>query len=253
MPRVTRLSIAPVKALGLVHPEEIELETTGVPEDRRFYILDDRGRLFTGSKLGPLVRVRVEYDQGRLALRFPDGEVAGGEVRVAGGREKSSFWGRPVHGSAVIGPWSDALSRYAGRQLRLMRADPSDGGWDEYPASVVSTASLEELARHAGVEGRVDARRFRMLIEVTGCAPHEEDEWIGRSVRAGEAILRVEKPDSRCVVTTQDPDTGIGDLNTLETIAAYRGRRDGKIDFGMYAAVDRPGRVRVGDPVEPAD
>jgi uncharacterized protein YcbX len=38
----------------------------------------------------------------------------------------------------------------------------------------------------------------------------------------------------------------------LRAIAAYRGKRDGKhVDFGVYARVTEPGRVRVGDPAEP--
>ena len=59
-------------------------------------------------------------------------------------------------------------------------------------------------------------------------------------------------PVPRCATTTRDPSTGQRDLDTLRAIAAYRGRRDGKdIDFGVYAQVVRPGRVRVGDAVEP--
>ena len=56
----------------------------------------------------------------------------------------------------------------------------------------------------------------------------------------------------RCVVTSQDPDTGEVTLSTLRAIRDYRGLRDGKeIDFGVYFTVERQGRVRVGDPVEP--
>jgi uncharacterized protein len=56
----------------------------------------------------------------------------------------------------------------------------------------------------------------------------------------------------RCATTTRDPNTGRRDLDTLREIAAYRGKRDGKkIDFGVYAQVVRPGRIRLGDPVEP--
>jgi uncharacterized protein YcbX len=41
-------------------------------------------------------------------------------------------------------------------------------------------------------------------------------------------------------------------LSTLRAIRGYRGLRDGKeIDFGVYFAVERQGRVRLGDPVEP--
>jgi len=99
----------------------------------------------------------------------------------------------------------------------------------------------------------VDSRRFRILIEVAGAeTPHQEDSWLGREVRIGEAVVRVTKPDARCVITTQDPDTGQRDFPTLHVIKQYRGLRDGrKLDFGVYADVIRPGRVAVGDAVSP--
>jgi uncharacterized protein YcbX len=54
------------------------------------------------------------------------------------------------------------------------------------------------------------------------------------------------------VVTSQDPETGVPDLDTLGTLAAYR--REGRnepLPFGVYGAVAAPGRVRVGDRVQP--
>ncbi|MDX6480300.1 MAG: hypothetical protein QOG85_810, partial [Gaiellaceae bacterium] len=42
---VVRISIAPVKSLHLVHPEEIELTHAGVVGDRRFWLLARDGRL----------------------------------------------------------------------------------------------------------------------------------------------------------------------------------------------------------------
>jgi uncharacterized protein YcbX len=60
----------------------------------------------------------------------------------------------------------------------------------------------------------------------------------------------VTKPDARCAITTQDPDTGMSDLDTLRTIIGYRGLREGKhADFGVLADVVSPGRIRVGDAV----
>jgi uncharacterized protein YcbX len=55
------------------------------------------------------------------------------------------------------------------------------------------------------------------------------------------------------VVTTQDPATGLKDFDTLKHIAAYRPkmRQPRGIPFGMYAEVEQPGRIAVGDPVEP--
>jgi len=55
-------------------------------------------------------------------------------------------------------------------------------------------------------------------------------------------------------VTTQNPDSGSPDLDTLKALAAYRRAVETTepLPFGVYAAVAQPGRVRVGDPVEPA-
>jgi hypothetical protein len=115
--------------------------------------------------------------------------------------------------------------------------------------SLVSKASLDELAGHAGVEG-VDGRRFRMLIGLDGCEAHEEDTWMGGRIRVGAVELDVGGPIDRCAATTRNPETGEVDLDTLRTIKEYRGLRDGKhADFGVFASVVRPGRVRVGDAV----
>jgi hypothetical protein len=117
----------------------------------------------------------------------------------------------------------------------------------------VSDGSLRELAKHAGVDS-VDGRRFRMLINLEGADPHEEDAWIGKRIALGDAVLRVRKPDARCAITTQDPDTGMRDLDTLRAIISYRGLREGKhADFGVLADVVTPGRIRVDDEVTVLD
>jgi uncharacterized protein YcbX len=56
----------------------------------------------------------------------------------------------------------------------------------------------------------------------------------------------------RCAVTTQNPETGSPDLDTLKALAGYRSdlKTTEPLPFGVYAAVAQPGRVRVGDPVE---
>jgi hypothetical protein len=118
--------------------------------------------------------------------------------------------------------------------------------------TLVSQASLDELGRQAGVDA-VDARRFRMLVGVDGVTAHEEDGWIDREARIGDARVRFVGRVDRCAITTQNPDTGVPDLDTLRTIKHYRGLRDGKrLDFGIYGEVVRPGRIAVGDSVEPS-
>src|SRR5438105_12178404 len=163
--RVTRLAIAPVKGLGLVHPDDVLLTRDGVRNDRRFYLVDPEGRLINNKTCGELIQVRpdVSEDATQLALAFPSGESVKGEV-VPGAAVETSFYGRPVTGRFAEGPWSEALSEHAGRPLRLVRADEQGASIDRiHVVSLISDGSLRALARRSGVE-RVDGRRFRMTI-----------------------------------------------------------------------------------------
>ena len=250
MPSVARFSIAPVRSLGLEHPSEIDVTEHGVVEDRRFYLIDDGGRLIDRILVGRLVQVSAHTDPEAKTLRmtFPDGTVIEGDVEL-GEHVETPMYGRTATGHVVIGPWGDALSPIAGRPIRVVRCDRPAATRQGNPTSIVSDGSLRELASHAGLDA-VDPRRFRMLIELEGAMAHEEDTWIGGRIAVGEAILRVTKPTARCAITTQDPDTGARDLDTLRTIIEYRGLRNGKdADFGVLADVERPGRIRLGDEV----
>jgi uncharacterized protein YcbX len=106
------------------------------------------------------------------------------------------------------------------------------------------------MRAEAGVSEPVDGRRFRMLFEIDGVEPHEEDTWLGVQITIGEAVIVPLGDVGRCVVTTCDPDTAISDFDTLKLLAGYR--REGvtePLPFGVYCDVAVPGRVRVGDSV----
>jgi len=258
MPAAVRFSIAPVRSLGLQHPDVIDLTPTGVLEDRRFYLIDDAGWLVDRLVAGALVQVAAHADPAgeTLRLELPDGTVVDGAVRL-GDPVETPLHGRTAIGHVVVGPWADALEPIAGRRVRVVRTDRPGGTRIANAASLVSQGSLDELARQAGVPS-VDARRFRMLIELDGGIPHEEDAWVGGRIALGEAILRVTDRDARCAITTQDPDTGTRDLDTLRTIIGYRGliadaAGAPKAMFGVLADVERPGRVRIGDEVRVLD
>jgi uncharacterized protein YcbX len=249
MPRVARLNVTPVKSTALHHPDRVRLEPYGAAGNRDFFFVDEDGRLQGGSKFGPYVQIRSEHDpeRERLVLRFPDGSVAAGDADARGEAIVTNFYGRPVPAHVLDGPWAAAVSSFVGRPVRLARVDAPGDGSDIRPLTLVSLASVDELSRRGGAPGRVDPGRFRMLMELDGCAPHEEDGWNGRLLSVGEAVVRVGDAVPRCVVTTQDPATGIRDFPTLSVIKRYRGVRDGELPFGVYGEVDTPGVVRVGD------
>jgi uncharacterized protein YcbX len=257
VPSVSRISIAPVKGLGLVQLDEVMVAATGVRENRRFHIVDVDGRRFNQLRNGALVQIRPAYDADteRLTLRFPDGSVADGEVSL-GAEVTTDFYDRPVVGNYVEGPWSGALSAWAGRPLRLVQSPPGlavDRGRGH--VSLISKASLAELGREGEQGEPVDGRRFRMLFELDGCEPHEEDGWVKQHLRIGEAVVGIRGDVGRCAITTQNPETGEPDFDTLRTISTYRGFTENEagkrhIPFGVYGEVAEPGRVTIGDAVE---
>ncbi len=227
-------------------------------ENRRFYWIDERDRMVNAKILGELQPVVADYSDSdrRLSLRFPDGGVVEGSV-VPGEPVTTRFFSRVREDRLVPGPWSEAMSEFAGRSLRLVEAVAAAGAVDRGAggtASLISRASLDRLAMVAEADS-IDARRFRMLIEVDGVDAHAEDAWVGRRVRVGEAVVRFEGHVGRCLITSRDADTGTVDLPTLELLESYRKELPSTepLPFGIYGRVAVPGAVAVGDTVSVED
>src|SRR4030067_59840 len=94
-------------------------------------------------------------------LGCPDGTELEGPAAGEGERVEVDFWGRPVTARVVEGPWTEHLSRFAGRDLRLARVERPGDGNDVRPITLVSLASGEELARQGGVGSALRPRPLR--------------------------------------------------------------------------------------------
>ena len=246
--RVEAIYISPVKSLALQRLERTTLGKHGTVEDRRFFLISDKARLVTQREVASLTQVHAAFtrDPDVLRLAFPDGRVVEG-APTNGEPITSRFFGaRDVEGFLVEGPWDAAMSEFAGMPLRLVRAATS--AFDGFPVSICSEASVQALRTNSG-EASIEERRFRPNFYISGCDAHGEDAWIGRRVRIGGAIVNVAMADPRCAIVTHDPDTGERDLSTLKMIAAYRPMESKEVNFGVYAGVERPGEIAVGDQV----
>jgi uncharacterized protein YcbX len=137
--------------------------------------------------------------------------------------------------------------------VRLVRGPGAVDRGRSGGASLISRASLARLAQAAG-EPNVDARRFRMLVEIDGIGAHEEDGWVGRTVQIDAAAVRFTGHVGRCLFTSRDPETGEVDLPTLDILRDYRSDMNTTepLPFGIYGEVVREGSVRVGDAVSTA-
>jgi uncharacterized protein YcbX len=262
---VEAIYIALVKSLALLSVQRAFVTKTGLVGDRRFFLVDERGRLFTQREFGPLATVRASLveDSDLLRIEFPGGRAFEAEA-LPGDPLAARFFGKyDVAAFAAPGPWDEALTQFVGSPVRLVAAGEQRSGVDALPVSLLTAASVEALRRNSG-EPSFDAMRFRPNIYVAGAGrAHEEDEWLGGKVRVGSAlhggsatlhgesatVIHVRMRDERCVMTTLNPRTGVKDFNTLRMIADYRTDQPKEVNFGVYGTVVQPGEITVGDQV----
>ena len=167
--RVVRISIAPVKALHLVHPDEVELTHAGVAGDRRFWLVDRDGGSSTARRIPQLMRVQPEWDEAtRQARARVPGRRASSTVTVEPGEPvEAELYGTPHPSRAVPGPWQEALS-----ELRRGAADAALVGAEarsrprKRPRRLRRRSSL--AARSSGWARR-PARRSRSTAAASGC------------------------------------------------------------------------------------
>ena len=112
----------------------------------------------------------------------------------------------------------------------------------DFPSvAILSTASLADLSARMGKE--LSQHRWRGNLWIEGAPAWDEFNWIGRDIRVGGAILRIEERITRCTATQVNPDTGKTDADTLSALEAAFGHQD----FGVYATVIQSGTIALGD------
>ena len=257
---VTQLGQVFVKATQFLHPERVQIVHSGICFDRAFALLEANDRFVRSDQHGSFFPLKFAFDpnEDSLRLEYADGRALEGPARGSG-----RAWGidhaglRTIDVVEVEGPWTEALTAYAGRPIRLVRCVSEGAAIDVLPITLLSTGSLRRLAREVG--GPVDAARFRAGLVLDNSLEHEEDNWDGRQLRIGTALLRVRTPVPRCAITGFNPTSGQRDQDVMKGLIRYREKStlpDGMLPgyatpgFASYAEVIAAGEVCVGDSVE---
>jgi uncharacterized protein YcbX len=166
MPTLDLITLYPVKSLDGVEVAEARvLPSGGLENDRRWRLVDLDGRVVNAKRTAAFHPIRAEYDLAEKLISL-------------------SRWADPPSAPAatfplVPGPegpceWlSDALG------VKVLLEERPDGGFpddrDAAGPTLVSTASLEEVARWFGFELAESRRRFRANLEIGGCDAFWED------------------------------------------------------------------------------
>jgi uncharacterized protein len=139
-------------------------------------------------------------------------------------------------------------------QAGLASPVPVGSFLDLFPVSVLTTSTLEQLSE-LRPQSRFDQRRFRMNVIVgTKEAGFVENDWIGHELTFGDAVrLGMALPDPRCVMTTLAQEELPKDTDVLRTLTQHNRVQVGAAGLfpcaGVYAVVEAPGTMRVGDRV----
>jgi uncharacterized protein YcbX len=112
---------------------------------------------------------------------------------------------------------------------------------------LVNLASVRHLSKSAGQT--LDPLRFRANLYFDGAEPWVEKKWIGRRVRAADAVLEVFGETVRCEATNVNPATAQRDAAVPPTLL----RVYGDSCLGIYAKVVEAGNVKPGDRLELLD
>jgi uncharacterized protein YcbX len=257
MPTLDRITVYPVKSLDGVDVEEARVLPSGALEhDRRWQLVDMEGRV-CNAKRSPLFHViRAAFDlEARLVSLSIDGAAI--QSRAIPGIERLVSLG-PASFPLVPGPAGPCgwFAEAFGQEVLLV--ERADGGFpDDREASgptLVSTASLAEVARWFRLDLAECRRRFRANLEIGGCDTFWEDALASpacpelqpsfgdlpadlpadpyaelpppepRAFTIGEVRFRATNVCRRCVVPTRDSRIGAVTEQFRDVFEAWRGR-----------------------------
>lgn len=280
---VTEIWRYAVKSMQGERIESARLGPLGVPGDRGWAIRDEaRGAIVGAKKIAALMQCKARYvadpigdepmmpapeietpDGARFRADAPD---ANERLGAALGRRVTLFPRRPASDlehhrrAAPDAPDMETeLRAIFGREKEEPLPDfsvfppeifqyesPLGTYFDAFPLLVVTDATLRRLQRLAPAS-RVDVRRFRpnLVVALGGAADgFPEAEWVGRTLRVGEARLRVTAACPRCVMITHPFADLPKDPALMRTVV-----REANQCVGVYATVETPGAVRAGDAI----
>ncbi len=245
--RLASIQRHPLKSHGREALDAVRLSPDStLPWDRRWAVAHDAARIgdgawaacrnfSIGSKAPALMAIDAELDEAaaEITLRHPERPEI--RFRPDDPQDAARFidWVIPLCPSDRAQP----TRIYSAADVAMTDTD--------YPSiSILSLSSNRDLGARMAKD--LSPLRWRGNLWLDGLTPWVERDWIGRHLRIGEAVFKVEEHIVRCLATTANPTTGERDADTLTALTALHGAKE----FGLYARVTEGGTIRGGDTAE---
>ena len=255
-PTLDRITLYPVKSLDGVDVDEACVLPSGALEhDRRWRLVDIDGRVVNAKRSARFHAIRAEF---ALAERLVSLSIdpAGIAARAIPGVEQVAALS-PQSFHLVPGPEGPCGWLAEALGVGVLLEERPDGGFpddrDAPGPTLVSTASLAEVARWFGFDLAESRRRFRANLEIGGCDAFWEDTLASparpglapsladlpgdipadpyavlpppepREFSIGEARFKATNVCKRCIVPTRDARTGSITAHFRDAFEARRG------------------------------
>lgn len=260
MPKVSQLYIYPIKSLGGISLQQVNITDRGFEYDRRWMLIDKYNNFLTQREFGVLALLQVEIENNGLKVFHKKKEndyiIIPFEPQK-NERVETNIWGVPCKPLFVSDEVDEWFSKVLGINCRLVYMDDAtqveiDERYninnsltsfsDGYPILMISEASLADL--NSRIEEVLPMNRFRPNLVISNVAAFDENtmkEFIINSMKFCGV-----KPSARCVVTTIDQDTALKSKEPLRTLATYRSKNN-KIYFGENVIALSTGKISAGD------
>jgi uncharacterized protein len=189
-PTVRWLCVYPIKGLHGISVDSARVLASGALEfDRRWAILDARGRYVNGKNRVEVHSIQPHYDLARLEVTL-DGKT----------------YSLERDGSTIAKSFADRLGEPVEWQENVGTGFPDDT--DSPGPTFVSTGSLARVGEWFGFSLEEARRRFRANVEFDGVEAFWEDRLYGSWFRIGDVEVIAVNPCQRCAVPSRDSRTG---------------------------------------------
>lgn len=245
----------PVKSFQGEVLREGTFDAKGLQGDREWGLVDvDSGHVLTAKRVDELLDAAARLTPAGPEIELPDRSVlrfgtVGDEVSAQVDATLSKWLNRPVELRRAVDSATFEMSFDVDDQDKdiFEWATPDGSFVDLAPVHLLTTASLAAAAE-LGPTSDWSPARFRptILVETDqDIAGFVENDWIGARLAIGEVVLEVTMPTIRCSLPTRSQAAhGLErDLDVFKTLAGNNNQ-----NLGLYATVNTPGTVRVGDP-----
>jgi uncharacterized protein len=261
--KVSELYIYPVKSLGGIARQTVEITDTGFKYDRKWMLVDE-DNLFISQRTCPQMAllqtaetekgIKVFHKQNlqeEIIIPFENESIKRINVvifedncdAVEVGKEQNEWFSEMLKANCKLVFMPDDTKRLVDK--RYAGNDEITSFTDGYPILMVGQSSLNNL--NDKLEEQLPMDRFRPNIVFTGGHAHIEDEMA--TFEINKINFGGVKPCSRCVMTTINQQTTEKRKEPLATLATYR-LKNNKVYFGQNVLHRQKGSVSIGDEIK---